>query len=97
MVFSAPTRLVDLNKNTIEDNARFFDSEEEVPRQAISMGMKSILGAKRILILASGIGKAEAVRAMVEGAVDPMVPASILQLHPDVILIADEAALSLIE
>ncbi|MDD2521330.1 MAG: glucosamine-6-phosphate deaminase [Anaerolineaceae bacterium] len=96
-VFSAPTRLVDLNKNTIEDNARFFDSEEEVPRQAISMGMKSILGAKRILILASGIGKAEAVRAMVEGAVDPMVPASILQLHPDVILIADEAALSLIE
>ena len=60
------------------------------------MGMKSILAAKRILILASGNGKAQAVKAMVEGPVDPMVPASILQLHPDVILIADASALSLL-
>ncbi|NLE83470.1 MAG: glucosamine-6-phosphate deaminase [Chloroflexi bacterium] len=95
-VFSTQTRLVDLNETTIEDNARFFESEEEVPRQAISMGMKSIMAAKRILILASGNGKAEAVKAMVEGPVDPMVPASILQLHPDVILIADATALSLL-
>ena len=95
--FTAPTRLVDLNKNTIEDNARFFESEDEVPRQAISMGMKSILGAKRVLILASGANKAEAVREMLEGPIDPMVPASILQLHPNVTLIADKDALSLIQ
>jgi len=94
--FTAQTRLVDLNKNTIEDNARFFESEDEVPRQAISMGMKSILGAKRILILASGANKAEAVRDMLDGPVDPMVPASILQLHPNVTLIADDTAMTLI-
>jgi len=94
--FTAQTRLVDLNKNTIEDNARFFESEDEVPRQAISMGMKSILGAKRILILASGANKAEAVRDMLDGPVDPMVPASILQLHPSVTLIADDTAMTLI-
>jgi glucosamine-6-phosphate deaminase len=94
--FTAQTRLVDLNKNTIEDNARFFESEDEVPRQAISMGMKSILGARRILILASGANKAEAVRDMLEGPVDPMVPASILQLHPNVTLIADDTAMTLI-
>jgi glucosamine-6-phosphate deaminase len=94
--FTAQTRLVDLNKNTIEDNARFFESEDEVPRQAISMGMKSILGARRILILASGANKAEAVRDMLDGPVDPMVPASILQLHPNVTLIADDTAMTLI-
>lgn len=93
--FSAQTRLVDLNKHTIEDNARFFESEDEVPRQAISMGMKSILGSKRILILASGAGKAEAVRDMLEAPIDPMIPATILQLHSNVTLIADKAALSL--
>ncbi len=60
------------------------------------MGMKSILGAKRILILASSANKAEAVRDMLEGPIDPMVPASILQLHPNVTLVADYAALSLI-
>ncbi|MCK9246192.1 MAG: glucosamine-6-phosphate deaminase [Anaerolineaceae bacterium] len=92
--FVAQTRLVDLNQNTIEDNARFFESAEEVPRQAISMGMKSILGAKRILILASGKGKADAVKGMLEGSVDPLLPASILQLHQNVTLIADLAALS---
>jgi len=94
--FTAQTRLVDLNKNTIEDNARFFESADEVPRQAISMGMRSILGARRILILASGANKAEAVRDMLEGPVDPMIPASILQLHPNVTLVADNASLSLI-
>lgn len=94
--FSAQTRLVDLNQHTIEDNARFFGSKDEVPHQAITMGMKSILGAKRILILASGAGKAKAVKDMVEGQIDPMVPASILQLHSDVTLIADQPALSLL-
>ena len=92
--FVAQTRLVDLNHNTIEDNARFFESAEEVPRQAISMGMKSILGAKRILILASGKGKANAVEGMLEGSVGPLLPATILQLHQKVTLIADLAAIS---
>ncbi len=94
--FSAQTWLVDLNQHTIEDNARFFGSKDEVPHQAITMGMRSILGAKRILILASGAGKAKAVKDMVEGQIDPMVPASILQLHSDVTLIADQQALSLL-
>ncbi len=93
-VFIAQTRLVDLKEHTIEDNARFFDSIDEVPRQAITMGLKSILGAKRILILASGENKADAVKAMLEGPIDPILPASILQLHPNVTLIADEVALS---
>ncbi len=92
--FVMATHLVDLNPSTIEDNARFFASVEDVPRQAISMGMKSIFGAKRILILASGAGKAAAVQGMLEGEIDPMLPASILQLHPRVILIADKDALS---
>ena len=94
--FSAQTRLVDLDQHTIEDNARFFESEKDVPRQAISMGMKSILGARRIILIASGAGKASAVRDMLDGPIDPMLPASILQLHQDVILIADQAALSLV-
>lgn len=93
--FVAPTHLVKLSQNTLEDNARFFDSIDEVPPQAITMGMRSIMRAKRILILASGVNKAEAVKGMLEGEIDPMLPASILQLHPDVVLIADNEALSL--
>lgn len=93
-VFIAQTRLVDLKEHTIQDNGRFFDSIDEVPRQAITMGLKSILGAKRILILASGENKADAVKGMLEGPIDPELPASILQLHPNVSLIADEAALN---
>jgi glucosamine-6-phosphate deaminase len=91
--FTAKTRLVNLNDHTIEDNARFFNSKDEVPCQAISMGLKSILSAKRILILASGKNKADAVKGMLEGPIDPNLPASILQLHPNVVLIADEKAL----
>ena len=93
-IFIAQTRLVDLKEHTIEDNARFFDSKDEVPRQAITMGLKSILGARRILILASGEIKADAVKGMLEGPIDPGLPASILQLHPNVTLIADEDALT---
>ncbi|MDY0125513.1 MAG: glucosamine-6-phosphate deaminase [Anaerolineaceae bacterium] len=95
--FTAQTRLVDLNANTIEDNSRFFESKDDVPRQAISMGMKSILDSKRIVILASGAGKAQAIKDMLEGPVDPMLPASILQLHSNVTLIADKAALALVQ
>lgn len=95
--FTAQTRLVDLNANTIEDNSRFFESKDDVPRQAISMGMKSILDSKRIVILASGAGKAQAIKDMLEGPVDPMLPASILQLHSNVTLIADKTALALVQ
>lgn len=93
-VFTAGTHLVDLTPDTIEANARFFKSADEVPHQAITMGMKGIMSASTILILASGKAKASIIRKMVEGPVDPQVPASILQLHPDVVLIADEDALS---
>lgn len=93
--FVAQTHLVKLTEETIADNARFFPSVQEVPPQAITMGMRSIMAARRILILACGGGKAEAVRGMLEGEIDPMLPASILQLHPDVVLIADTEALSL--
>lgn len=95
--FTAQTRLVDLNTNTIEDNSRFFESKDDVPRQAISMGMKSILDSNRIVILASGAGKAQVIKDMLEGPIDPMLPASILQLHSNVTLIADKAALALVQ
>ncbi len=94
--FFAQTHLVDLNEETIKANARFFESESEVPRQAITMGMRSILGAKLILLLASGPKKAAAIGQMINGPVDPQLPASILQLHPNVMVIADKEALSAI-
>jgi len=86
---------VDLNEETIKANARFFASEAEVPRQAITMGMRSILSAKLILLLASGPKKAEAIGRMVNGPVDPQLPGSILQLHPNVVVFADKEALAL--
>lgn len=93
--FFAQTHLVDLNEETIKANARFFASEAEVPRQAITMGMRSILSAKLILLLASGPKKAEAIARMIKGPVDPQLPASILQLHPNVAVFADKEALAL--
>lgn len=93
--FFAQTHLVDLNEETIKANARFFASEAEVPRQAITMGMRSILSAKLILLLASGPKKAEAIGRMVNGPVDPQLPGSILQLHPNVVVFADKEALAL--
>lgn len=94
--FFAQTHLVNLNEETIKANARFFASESEVPRQAITMGMRSILSAKRILLLASGSKKAEAIAQMINGPIDPQLPASILQLHPNVMVIADKGALALV-
>lgn len=92
--FPVTTHLVDLTQSTIEANARFFASENDVPRQALTMGIGTIMHARKILVVASGADKAEAVRRTVQGPVTPEVPASILQLHPDVTLICDEAALS---
>ncbi|SET11856.1 glucosamine-6-phosphate deaminase [Natronincola peptidivorans] len=94
--FEASTHLVNLDLDTIKANARFFDSIDEVPDQAISMGVKTILSSKKILLLASGKNKAEAIYKMVKGKITPKLPASVLQLHPDVVVIADEAAAALL-
>jgi glucosamine-6-phosphate deaminase len=88
------TRLKTLTGETIRDNARFFGSEERVPRLAITMGVGTILEAQHCLLLALGEGKAEAVRKTIEGPVTCQVTASALQLHRDVTVIADEAAAS---
>ncbi len=93
-IFVKHTHVVDLTPSTIDANARFFASEADVPRQAITMGIGYIMSAHQILVVASGTDKADAVYKMVCGDVDPQVPASILQLHANVTLVADEAALS---
>lgn len=90
------TQLVDLAESTIQANARFFDSVEDVPTQAFSMGLASIMKSKHILLLAFGESKAQAVRDMVEGPVTEEVPASLLQEHPNVTVYLDSAAASLL-
>ena len=95
--FDLTTHVVTLTQNTIQMNARFFAAESDVPRRAFTMGPKSIMDAKKILLLAVGENKAQAVAAAVHGPVTPDLPASILQLHPDCTLIADEAAASLLK
>ncbi len=92
--FPVATHLVDLTESTIEANARFFASADDVPKQALTMGVGTIMKARKILIVASGADKADAVWKAFAGPITPEVPASILQLHPDVTLMADEAALS---
>ncbi len=94
--FESVTHLVDLTENTIKDNSRLFNSIDEVPRQALSMGIKNIMQAKSILMVVSGKNKAEAVRGMVKGEVTPALPASVLQLHPFVTVICDKDAASLL-
>ena len=90
--FEARTHKVRLDDETIQANARFFEEEEDVPRYAISMGIKTIMLARRVVLLASGKEKAEAVRKAVCGSVSPAAPASILQLHPDATIIVDRDA-----
>jgi glucosamine-6-phosphate deaminase len=94
--FEARTHKVSLDEDTIHANARFFDSADEVPTAAISMGIKTIMMSKKILLLASGKNKAEAINALVNGPITPKLPASILQLHQDVTIILDEGAASLL-
>ena len=89
-VFTAETHPVKLDESTIEANARFFASKDDVPRQAITMGMMSIMQAKKILLIANGQNKKAILEKSFSGPVDPMVPASILQLHPDVTVIFSE-------
>ena len=88
--------VVDLTASTIEANRRFFDSEADVPRQAISLGIGSIMNARRVLLLATGADKAQAIRDTVRGDIDPKTQASILRVHPDAILLLDKAAASLL-
>lgn len=90
--FGSGTHVVTLAESTIKDNARLFEDIFEVPQKAYTMGIKQIMQAKKILILASGANKAEAVYKTVKGEVTEQVPASVLQLHPNCILIADRAA-----
>lgn len=92
--FDETTHLVDLAENTIQVNARFFEKEEDVPRQALSMGIASIMSAKSIVLMAYGENKADAIYGMVEGEPTPDLPASVLQNHPEVYVIVDEAAAS---
>lgn len=91
------THCVDLTESTIEANKRFFASADDVPRQAYTMGIKTIMQAKKILLVVSGEDKAQILRDSLYGAVTSNVPASILQMHNDVTVVADEAALSLIK
>lgn len=95
--FVKDTHCVDLTQSTIDANKRFFASADDVPRQAYTMGINAIMQANTILLIASGKDKAEAVYNSFFGPITPQVPASILQLHKDVILIADEDALSLVK
>ena len=92
--FSKGTHCVNLTESTIEANKRFFASADDVPRQAYTMGVQTIMLARRIVLVVSGENKAETVREAFFGPVTPQVPASILQLHTDVSIVADEAALS---
>lgn len=93
-VFEKETHCVDLAASTIEANSRLFAEGEEVPKQAYTMGIGGIMQAKKILVLVSGEAKADILKAVCTGPITPEVPASILQLHNDVTIIADEAAAS---
>lgn len=92
--FEAITHLVDLDKKTILANSRFFDSINDVPTKAISMGIKTIMLSKKIILLATGESKADAIFKTIREKISPNVPASILQLHRDVTIIVDKAAAS---
>ncbi|MBE6939125.1 MAG: glucosamine-6-phosphate deaminase [Ruminococcaceae bacterium] len=94
--FGSVTHVVDLTESTINANARFFESINDVPTQAVSMGIKTVMNARSIIFIALGADKAEIVKKMICGEVTPEVPASVLQLHPDVEVYIDHAAASLL-
>ena len=94
--FPLGTHVVDLTDTTIDANARFFATRDDVPKQALTMGVKNIMQSRHILVVVSGADKAPIVKRAFFGPVTPQVPASILQLHPNVSIVADEAALSLL-
>ena len=92
--FVAETHQIDLTEDTIQANSRFFECEEDVPRTAITAGMRSIMQARRVVLIATGESKADAVHALLYGEITPQVPASLLQLHPEITVIVDRAALA---
>ncbi len=95
--FPDKTHLVTLTESTIKANARFFENENEVPRASLTVGIGTIMRAKEIILVASGNDKAEAIYNMVHGPITPNCPASILQVHPNVHIILDEAAASMLK
>lgn len=95
--FEQETHCIELTKETIEANARFFESIDDVPKKAYTMGIKNIMLAHKILLIATGKAKAEALYEAFYGPIIPEVPASILQLHHDVVIVADAEALSVIK
>ena len=90
--FVKETHVVDLAESTIDANARFFATRDDVPKQAISMGIGAIMGAKKVLLAASGAEKADAILGSICGAITPHCPGSVLQLHSNVVVVMDEAA-----
>jgi glucosamine-6-phosphate deaminase len=94
--FEKDTHYVELEEGTRIANARFFDRLEDVPGKAITMGIGSIMGAKKIVLCVSGSEKAEILKAVLEGPITPFVPGSILQIHPDLTVVADEDALAML-
>ena len=95
--FDVTTHVVNLAEDTIKANSRFFDSIDDVPKQAISMGIQSIMQSKMVVLMAYGQGKADAIKQMIEGPVTEDLPASVLQKHPNVVVIVDEAAASALD
>ena len=87
--FEKLTRVVDLDETTIEANARFFADPAEVPRKAITMGIKTIMSAKKLVLMASGAAKRDILLKSIRGPITPRIPASVLQLHPDLTVISD--------
>lgn len=94
---SVGTHLTKLKESTIQANARFFTSIDDVPREAITMGLGGIMKAKKIMVIASGEGKSEVVKAMMSGKITTEIPATMLQMHRDVLLIVDEEAAKLLK
>lgn len=94
--FKRTTHCVELTQSTIDANARFFDRPEDIPRYAYTMGIGNIMEAEKIVVIVSGEGKARILKEVIEGPILPSVQASILQLHKDVTIVADQAALSLL-
>lgn len=94
---SAGTHIITLTENTIEANARFFDSMDQVPKRALTMGLGGIMKAKKIILIASGEGKAPVIKELLSGKITTDNPATMLQMHRDVTIIMDEAAAKLVK
>lgn len=94
--FESTTHLVELTESTIEANSRFFESPDQMPRQAITMGIKTIMQAQRIILMAKGQKKAHIIKEALTGPVTTRVPASVLQLHPNVLVILDRQAAAML-